>query len=85
MGLREVPKWEFWIVERRALRDGERTSKMKIIKGKRENLLGHFTEDPGGRNHPHDKEIFLGYLCKKHTYCISPVCQDLEMERCVKH
>lgn len=38
MGTREVPKWEFWIVER-ALRDGKRTSKMKVVKDKRENLL----------------------------------------------
>lgn len=39
MGSRELPKCEFLTVEKRALRDGKRTSKMRVVKGKRENLL----------------------------------------------
>lgn len=32
IGLSEVPKWEFWKGERTALRDGERTSKMNVVR-----------------------------------------------------
>ena len=67
MGLREVLEWEFQTVERRALRDGKKTSKMKVVKSKKIWLLGHLIEDPGASDHPHTKEILLGCLFKNHT------------------
>lgn len=35
MDLRDVLEWKFQTLERRALRDGKRTSKMKVVKSKR--------------------------------------------------